>query len=314
MIRITSLDRIESAPRWIVAFLCVYSLVQLLVAYICSAASQVFSMDASSTGTSTLLVTCMASAALWLYLVVLRTFPKGSPLRAAWVPLTLAAVASVGSGVLAEILGASWLLNPLTWTGRDRSVLIDQIRQVAQLCGGPVRLAILALAMHAALRVFRRFGFSARPTITDWAMSGMICLFALCRFVEAGWACLAGRQVSLETWISLAGLPILFVLFLQAMLLRQAAARMGNGMVPRVWQSLVWSILLMGAGEVALWVLSKYSQLLPLGMLDSLIRLAIAAAFALTPAFQVSAQRRASQQSDSPAVELPAARIPLLAP
>ena len=74
-------------------------------------------------------------------------------------------------------------------------------------------------------------------------MSGIFGLFMVCRFSEAGMASLAGRPVGIENWISLAGLPILCVLFLQAMLLRHSLAHMGNGLVTRAWMALVYAIL-----------------------------------------------------------------------
>ena len=60
---------------------------------------------------------------------------------------------------------------------------------------------------------------------------------------RGGHGSLAGRPIGIENWISLAGLPILCVLFLQAMLLRRSLAHMGNGLVTRAWAALVYAIL-----------------------------------------------------------------------
>ena len=312
MTRKTNLEGIESAPRWIVMFLGAYLVVDLLVFYLWSAAGQVFSIQGTTDSTSALSVTGMAAVDLWLCLVVLRSFPAGAPLRPAWMLFTLAAAARAASGVLAQLLGTNWLLNPLVWAGHARSGLIEQIRHCALIAGGPVRLALLAAAMLAVLRIMRRFGFWVRPSATDWAMSGIVGLFTLCRFGEAGAASLAGRPIGLENWISLAGLPILCVLFLEAMLLRQSVIRMGNGLLTRGWVALVCGILLTGAGEVALWVIPHYSQTLPLAMFGALIQLPLAAAFALVPAYQVAAQRRAIKP-DSSSPEGLAAGVPALA-
>jgi hypothetical protein len=311
MTRKTELDGLESAPRWIVMFLGAYLIVDLLMLYVWNAAGQVFSIQGPSDSTSALSVTGMAGVDLWLCLVVLRSFPPGAPLRSTWMLITLAAAARAASGVLGQLLGSNWLLNPLMWTGHAKSGLIDQIRLASLFADGPVRLALLAAAMHAVLRILRKFGFWVRPSATDWAMSGIVCLFTLCRFGEAGAASLAGRPVGIENWISLAGLPILCVLFLQAMLLRHSVARMGNGLIPRGWVALVYGILLTGAAEVAMWVMPYFSLTLPLAMFGALIRLPIAAAFALVPAFQVAAQR-AMGPANSPPQDLPAG-VPELA-
>ena len=307
-----SLDGLESAPRWIVIFLGAYLIVDLLALYLWNAAGQVFPSDGISDGAYALSVTGMAGVDLWLCLVVLRSFPSGAPLRSSWMLITLAAAARAVSGIVAQFLGSNWLLNPLVWTGHVRTGLMEQIRHTASIAGGPVRLVLLAAAMLALLRVLRKFGFWVRPSATDWAMSGIVGLFTLCRFGEAGAASLAGRQIGLENWISLAGLPILCVLFLEAMLLRQSVMRMGNGLLTRGWVALVCGIVLTGAGEIALWVIPHYSLTQPLAMLGALIRLPIAAAFALLPAFQVAAQCRAMKPAGSPPEDLTAG-VPALA-
>jgi len=293
MTRKSSLDGIESAPRWIVIFLGAYLIVHLFALYFWNMAGSAFSIQATSGGTSGLSVTAMAAVGLWLCLLVLRSFPRGAPLRPAWMLITSAAAAQAVSGALAQLLGSNWLLNPLMWGGQARSELIEQIRHVALIAGGPVQLALLAAGMLAALRVLRRFGFWARPSAADWAVSSIIYLLALCRLGEAGAASLAGRPIGSEDWISLAGLPILCVLCLEAMLLRQSVVRMGNGLVSRCWAAFMCGIFLMGAGELALWVIPHYWHAWPLDMIASLIRFPTAAVFALAPACQVAAQRRA---------------------
>jgi hypothetical protein len=117
-------------------------------------------------------------------------------------------------------------------------------------------------------------------------------------------AALAGRSFGIENWISLAGLPTLCVLFLQAMLLRRSLAHMGNGLVIRAWTALVYAILCTGAAEVVSWVAPYFSESLPLGMFGSLMRLPIAAAFALVPAYQLATQCRAMKPAGSPPEDL----------
>ena len=93
MTRKSSLDGLESAPRWILMFLGAYVTVSLFVFYLWNAAGQVFSIQGTSDSTSALSVTGMAAVDLWLCVVVLRSFPAGTPLRSTWMLLTLAAAA-----------------------------------------------------------------------------------------------------------------------------------------------------------------------------------------------------------------------------
>ena len=311
MTRKATLDGLESAPRWILMFLGAYVTVNLFALYLWNAAGQ-FSIQGTSDSTSTLSVTGMAAVDLWLCLVVLRSFPAGSPLRSTWMLLTFAAAARAASGVLTEFLGTNWLLNPLVWSDQPKSGLIGQIRQAALIAGGPIRLALLAAAMLAVLGILRRFGFPVRPAATDWAVSGIVWIFTLCRLGESCAASLAGRQISQNDWISLAGLPILCVLSMEAMLLRRSVARMGNGLIARGWVMLGYGILLTVAGEVVLWVLPHFSQTLPLAMFCALMPLTIGSVFALVPAYQLAAQRRAMRPAGSQPEDL-SAGVPELA-
>jgi hypothetical protein len=290
-------DGIVSSPRWIVMFLGASLVIHLFVLYIWNAAGQVFSIQGPSDSTSALSVIGIGAAGLWLCMVVLRRFPAGTPLRSAWFLMTAAAAAQTVPGVLAQLLGANWL---------------EPIRMVSLIASGPVRLALLAAAVLAVLRTLRKLGFRVRPSVTDWAVVGAACLFTLCRLGEAGAASISGRRIGLEEGISLAGLPILCVLFLEAMLLRQSVSRMGNGLIPRCWRALVWGILLTGAGELALWVIPHYSQSLPPAMFGTLFRLPIAAAFTLVPAYQVAAQHRAIDPGECQAEHV-SAGVPALA-
>jgi len=151
MMRKSSLDGIESAPRWIVMFLGAYLVVHLFALYFWNMAGSAFSIEGTSGGTSGLSVTAMAAVGLWLCLLVLRSFPPGAPLRPAWMLITLAAAIEAISGALAQLLGSNWLLNPLMWGGQERAGLIEQIRHGAAIAGGPVQLALLAAGIGLLL-------------------------------------------------------------------------------------------------------------------------------------------------------------------
>jgi hypothetical protein len=292
--REANLDGLGAAPRWIGMCLGAYSIADLLVLYFWSGAGQIFSMQASSDSISALPVTAMAAVNLFLCLVVLRGFPAGAPLRPAWVLATGAAAAQAVPGVMAQVLETDSLRTPLL------------------TASGPIRLALLALALLPVLRILRGFGFWVRPSATDWAVSGIVCLFALCRFAEAGVASPAAGQTGLQHWISLAGLPFLCVLVLEAMLLRQSVVRMGNGPISKCWAALMGGIFLTGLAELAVWVVPHYSRVWPPALIEWLTRFPIAAVFALAPAYQVAAQRRATKPAASAPEEL-AAGVPALA-
>jgi hypothetical protein len=248
-------------------------------------------------------MTFMAGMGLWLCLVVMRSFPAGAPLRPVWLLMALAAAIQALSGVLAEFLGTDWGLNPLLRAGHAHPGLTGYIRLAALIGGGPIRLAFLAAAMLVVLRILRKFGFGGQPSAIDWAVCGVVFLFTLCRFAEAA---LSSRQIAIEDWSKLAGLPLLCVLVLQAMLLRQSVLRMGRGPIARCWAALVGGIFLTGLAELAVWLVPHYSRA-PLPIVESLARFLTAAVFALAPAYQLAAQRRATKPAGSLPEELPTA-------
>jgi hypothetical protein len=302
------MDGLGAAPRWIVASLGAYLLADLLALYLWSAAGQAFSIQTTSDSTSALSVTAMAGVGLWLCLVVVRSFPAGAPLRPVWMLITLAAATQAVSGVLAEFLGSDWGLNPLLRAGHAHPGLTGHIRLAALIGGGPIRLALLAAAMLVVLRILRKSGFGGQPSATDWAVCGIVCVFTLCRFAEAA---LTPRQIGIEDWSKLAGLPLLCVLVLQAMLLRQSVIRMGRGPIARCWAAFVGGIFLTGLAELAIWLVPHYTRA-PLAIVESLARFLTAAVFALAPAYQLAAQRRATKPAGSLPEERPMA-VPAVA-
>src|SRR5439155_7056199 len=146
-------------------------------------------------------------------LVVLRGFPTGAPLRFAWLLLALSAAARAASGVSAQVFGTGWPL----------------------IAAGPFQMALLAVGVLVALGTLRKFGFWVRPAATDWGLAAIVGLFTLCRAAEVIANPPAGTRIGVEDAISLAGHFVLFVLFLEALLLRQSVARMGGGLIARCW-------------------------------------------------------------------------------
>jgi hypothetical protein len=293
----------SAAPRWIFIFLGAYLTVRLLATYLWSAAGQNLGIQCAPDSTAAMPVTAMAGVGLWLCLAVLRGFPAGAPLRPVWLLITLAAAAQAVSGVVAVFLGSEWLLNPLVWAGYGQPGLTGHIRLAALIAAGPIRLVILAAAVPVVLRVLGRFGFWGRPNATEWAAGAVFCLFALRRFAEAVAALHAGRSIGVEDWSSLAGLPLLCVLFIEAIWLRQAVVCMGHGPVAKCWNALVWGVILTASAELALWLIPHYSGA-PLAIFESCARLLTAGVFTLAPAYQLSAQRLATKSAPAVSEDL----------
>lgn len=273
MTQATNFNGLAFAPRRIMLILGAYLISGLLALYLWNTAGRALSFQAPSETTPALSITCMAFAELWLYLVVLRGFPAGAPLRFAWLLLALSAAFRAASGTIAQVFGTSWLLS----------------------AAGPLQIVLLALGTLVALGILRKFGFWVRPAATDWALGGLVGLFTLCRAGEVIANLPAGTRIGVEDAISVAGHLMLFVLFLEAMLLRQSVARMGGGLIAKGWGALACGVFLTGIGDVTVWIMHHYSQTGLTEMITLFIRLMAAGAFLLAPAYQVAAQSRATQ-------------------
>ncbi|HEX3748530.1 MAG TPA: hypothetical protein VHW09_31600 [Bryobacteraceae bacterium] len=262
-----------------------YLTVELCVLYVWSSAGQVFSLQGPADGASTLPVTAAAMVNLYLCLMAWRSFRSRTPLRPAWTLIALTAAAQGVPCMLAQLLGPA---------GMPAGLRIS-----VAILAGPVRFTLLAVALLSALRILRRFGFWVRPTAFDWAVCGVAGLFAVCRFVEAGWAS-GTAPISAEAWTSLASHVLLCILFLEAALLRQSAVRMGHGPIARCWTTFAHAIFLTGLSELALWMAPHYTHAVPPAMIQSLLQFVAVAIFALAPAHQLAAQHLATKPAEAP--------------
>ena len=89
MMRKTSFDGLDAAPRWIVMFLGAYLMVDLFVLYIWNASGQVFSLQGTSGQQLCAVGDRHGRSGLVVVPLVLRSFPAGAPLRSAWMLITL---------------------------------------------------------------------------------------------------------------------------------------------------------------------------------------------------------------------------------
>jgi hypothetical protein len=270
---------LQSAPRWIVLFTGAYLVVGLIALYLWHAVSQM-SMQLSSSGTESLAVVGMAVAETWLCALVMRSFPRGAPLRTAWLLILLSAAARAVCGVLTHVWDTA---QPLVWIERTVS--------------GPLQTALFGAGVLVALRVLWKAGFPARPGIADWALTAAIAA-----------AFLAGRATGGDDAVSLLQDAVLCAVFLEALLLWRSVARMGRGLVAKCWGSFAIAIFVTVLGEATLGLLVRYAPAWPMAGFAWYTSFLGAAALALAPAYQVAAQRRAVQGGTRKTAGSPAER------
>lgn len=228
----------------------------------------------------TLTVIALNLAGLGLSLVARRQFSRGEPLRLVWSVVALAAACNLTSGVLSQVGGGSW-------------------RQARLMLGGPVQTVLLVWGLSLALGIYRRSRIQGRPRIPDWLLMGVVAGFG-------GWEIYElllrapGSSVSFQQAVSLVNDPLLILLLIEAILLRRSALQMGRGLIARCWGAFTAGIFLTFVGDIAVW-LSGHSPLpVPLTTTTWYLWFLASGAYALAPACQVEACRRASGSRPSP--------------
>jgi hypothetical protein len=289
---------LESAPRWIVTFTGAYLLLGIFALYVWCVLAQRFSIEAPSNGAEALSVTAMAATQAWLCLLALRSFQPGAPLRRAWLLILLSAASRTVGGLVVQLLGTAWMLNPLA-----SPTQIERIHRTAVVVAEPVQMALLAAGLAVALVVLRRFGFWTRPKAMGWALAGVVLLFGLFRLGETVAAWMAGGPFGAGALALFRNL-VLCVLLLEALLLWQSAASMGRGLVAKCWRAFAIGIFVTGFGEAAFWTIGHYFPGRLVASLEWYVWFPAAAVFALAPAYCVAAVRRATGRVSPPSKRL----------
>jgi len=99
-------------------------------------------------------------------------------------------------------------------------------------------------------------------------------------------AVMAGWPVDFLLWFSLA----------QALQLRRSAARMGSGWIGRCWKTYSWGVFLLCIAVAALWATEWDYLPWPWSSLIWYLWLPAGTVFAMAPAYQLEAIRRASSR------------------
>ena len=218
-----------------------------------------------------LIVIALNLAGLGLSLAARRQFSRSEPLGVVWSLVALAAACHLAGGVLWQMEGAGWQ--------RLRLVL-----------AGPVQTLLLAAGLAVALRIYRRSGLQGRPRFADWLPMGVAAGFT----VWAIYDLLLAGPATFEGAVVLVDIPLLGLLLIEAILVRRYSLRMGGGLIAQCWGAFTAAILVSFVGDVAVWLFAHSPVPVPLTATSWYVWFLASAAYALAPAYQVEACRRAS--------------------
>ena len=102
-----------------------------------------------------------------------------------------------------------------------------------------------------------------------------------------------GRSPGLISVVSWTSDPLLCILLFQAILIRRSTATMGLGLISRCWLCFTAAIFLTSLGDIGLWAWSKGFLSHGFEAISWHIWFLAAAAYAMGPAYQLQAMRRA---------------------
>jgi hypothetical protein len=222
-------------------------------------------------------------------LMVLREFAPGQPMRKAWKLIAFSAGFDLAGAICIQFLAMRSALNPLVIMGWLDGSMAASLRQYGLVLGGTCRFAFLAVGLAWALQVYRRSGLLARLTILDWTLVSATGFYVV---IEASGVVAALRSGSRPTTVMVLGWPtdpLLLLLLAQALVLYRSVQQMGTGWIGRCWKAFSIGIVLVAAGDVAIWATSWGYLKWPWSALEWYVWLPAAAAFALAPVFQFEA-------------------------
>ena len=237
------------------------------------------------------MMVCLGVARVWLSAWAARQFAPGEDMRRAWMLMTVASVCSAASTVLVQVLAVRSILNPLAHLP---AAAFAQFQAAGHLLGGPIRFALLAGGLYAALRGYGRAGFLGRLRWTDLAVLALFAAYLVRNVLDL----LAAHRTF--PWLEVARWPtdpLLFILLAQGMLLRRSVQRMGRGWIGRCWTALSLGVFLTAAGDVGSWA-EAYGYLpYPWSAVVWFVWLPAAACFTVAPAYQLEAIRFAAEEA-----------------
>ncbi len=227
---------------------------------------------------------------LGLSLLARVQFSRGEPLRSVWSLISLGAAAHVLGGILSQVLGTSSGLNPFA---RNPAWPQTAIRQWGLTIGGPLQMALLAASLALALKTYRRSGLLPRVRRIDWALIGVVAGFAVWQMYEVVLYYRPGKIANIHQTVNVITDPLLSLLLVEAILIRRSVLNMGWGLIARCWSAFTAAIFLTSVGDIGLWLTANFELPMPLAASIWHIWSLVNASYALAPAYQLEACRRA---------------------
>lgn len=220
-------------------------------------------------------------AQVLLSLEAWRRFPADSPLRSAWLWLSLAAMMHLAGRVLA-----------LPGSNDVPATQSMSMNELGTIVSGPLRMSLMLAGLSTVILSARRLGMLRGLTKLDYALLAGVAAFSVRTYVGVSAYLSQGKPVTFTVAALWTSDPLLLLLLAAAVLLRRSVAALGHGLIANCWRSYIAAIVLTSLGSASAWCLDCSS--IPLWTSAGWYIWFVAdCAFALGPALQVAAMEHA---------------------
>jgi hypothetical protein len=230
-----------------------------------------------------------------------RQFSVGEPLRKAWLLISFASFYRLFGYFFSKILNGETYLNPVfvIFGARDPS-FYRVCERFGLIVSGPLSMAVLGAGLFLILRVLRRLSILSRLRAIDYVLISAVAAFTLRQLYEIALE-LRHPPYDLFKVLSWPGDLLLSILLIEAILIRRSAIQTGWGLLAKSWGAFSLAILLTSLGDIGIWATTNHYYIpWPYSSFAWYIWFFASAAYALGPAYQVEAYRRAYREAKIP--------------
>jgi hypothetical protein len=234
----------------------------------------------------------LSAAALYIAVVVCRSFSRGEPLGRAWFFICAACGCDLAGSIFSKLLATH--ANPL-WPCLGGSAAYH----FGLLLGGPIRFGLLAWGLYCALRAYHRSGIlTFRLSKVEHLIVGCLVWYTLCENIQGVLARRADGLWTVKYFLETSTDPLLLAVFVAALLLRRSVHNLGARHVAHCWTAMAWGFGFIFLGNMTTWAMN--SSYLPLRVTSFGWNLwfAAAAAFPLACAYQLQAMVKTAEYAD----------------
>jgi hypothetical protein len=254
-----------------------------------------------------------AAAETWLAWCALQQFSQGEPLKNAWLLIALASGYRLIGYIFSKILIGDTYLNPIYWLfGSQDQSFYSMLKNFGLFISGPLNMIVLAWGLFLMLRALRRLGFLFRLRTLDYLLISAVAAFTIRQIYEIiVWIQTPHATYDMAKALMWSSDPLLSILILEAIIIRRSAVETGYGLLAKSWTAFAVGIFLTSLGDIGLWATTNHYYIpWPYSSFTWCIWFLASAAYALGPAYQVEAYRRAFREAKVIAMGVPSSSLP----